>query len=158
MNKTSTRDELNRHSTRDDLHLKYILTTLLLNGKQFWVLFTLSSFNFTQIWPNKYLSKESYNSFGVFEALAELKKNYTSSLVNLKWFNLGSISGSRLEDCVLRSKVGAGDEARTADESADQVADDGAVQVGQDDDVELPRVGHQLHATDKQNKFWTDHS
>ena len=63
-----------------------------------------------------------------------------------KLFHLGSVSSSGLEDGVMRSEVGSGDETGAPDEAAGEVVDDGAVEVGQNDDVELPRVRHQLHA------------
>ena len=62
------------------------------------------------------------------------------------------VSGSRFEDSVPGTVVGTGEDAGAADEAADQVADDGAVKVGQHHDVELPRVGNQLHATSEKMK------
>ena len=67
-----------------------------------------------------------------------------------KLFHLGSVSSSGLEDGVMRSEVGSGDKTGAPDEAAGEVVDDGAVEVGQNDDVELPRVGHQLHAAEIQ--------
>ena len=69
--------------------------------------------------------------------------------VELRLTNLGGVSSSGLEDGILRSEVRSGDEARSSNEAAGEVVDDGTVEVSQDDDVKLPRVRHQLHAAAK---------
>lgn len=55
------------------------------------------------------------------------------------------MSASWLEERVLLTNVATGNNTRPTDEGSADVGDDGAVQVGHDHDIELLRLGDELH-------------
>lgn len=57
------------------------------------------------------------------------------------------VACTRLEDGDVLSEVGARDDSRSTDESASDIGNNVSVQVGCDEDVELARVGDELHAS-----------
>ena len=64
----------------------------------------------------------------------------------LEGLSFKSVSRSRLVDNRIFSNVLAGRETGSSDQTGPDVAYDVAVQIGHNHDVELVRVGHQLHA------------